>query len=203
MSENLSGLLESLLTAVTQHTQDAGAAETERLKNVVHTLGERLRGVLAAHESLLMAVARRDTLLWWRLGGRSKRLGTRYHEAPDTATAVVAAAFDLHDRASDVAPEAVEHLLIDVLHEAGAFRRAGDHRCHGRRVRSASTDYPHRRFPPPLLVVDVVVGGRDPNGLVRALQGPIPAPAAATALFRDLQIRRLLADESREDGPGD
>ena len=40
-------------------------------------------------------------------------------EAPDTATAVVAAAFDLHDRASDVAPEAVEHLLIDVLDEAG------------------------------------------------------------------------------------
>ena len=61
----------------------------------MHTLGERLRDVLAAHESLLMAVARRDTLLWWRLGGRSNRLGTRYHEAPDTATAVVAAAFDL------------------------------------------------------------------------------------------------------------
>ena len=56
---------------------------------------------------------------------------------------------------------------------------------------------------PPLLVVDVVVGGRDPNGLVRAMQGPMPAPAAATALFRDLQIRRLLTDESRKDGPGD
>ena len=117
--ENLPDLLESLATAVTKRTQGADAEETERLRNVMHSLGERLRDILAAHESLLMAVARRDTLLWWRLGGRSNRLGTRYSEAPDTATAVVAAAFDLHDRASDVAPEAVEHLLIDILDEAG------------------------------------------------------------------------------------
>ena len=202
VSENLTDLLESLLTAVTQHTQGADAAETERLKNVMHTLGERLRDVLAAHESLLMAVARRDILLWWRLGGRSNRLGTRYHEAPDTATAVVAAAFDLHDRASDVAPEAVEHLLIDVLDEAGLSNEQvtiGDMAAAcGQLQLTTPID-----ASAPLLVVDVVVGGRDPNELVRALQGPMPAPAAATALFRDLQIRRLLADESREDGLGD
>ena len=202
VSENLSDLLESLLTAVTQHTQGADAAETERLKNVVHTLGERLRDVLAAHESLLMAVARRDTLLWWRLGGRSNRLGTRYHEAPDTATAVVAAAFDLHDRASDVAPEAVEHLLIDVFDEAGLSEEQVTIGAMAAACGQLQLTTPIDASPP-LLVVDVVVGGRDPNGLVRALQGPMPAPAAATALFRDLQIRRLLADESRKDGPGD
>ena len=56
---------------------------------------------------------------------------------------------------------------------------------------------------PPLLIVDVVVGGLDPSGLVCALRGPIPAPAAATTLFRNLQIRRLLADKSREDGSGE
>ena len=200
--EDLSDLLESLLTAVTQHTQGADAAETERLKKVVHTLGERLRDVLAAHESLLMAVARRDTLLWWRLGGRSNRLGTRYHEAPDTATAVVAAAFDLHDRASDVAPEAVEHLLIDVLGEAGLSEEQVTIDAMAAACGQLQLTTPIDASPP-FLVVDVVVGGCDPNGLVRALRGPMPAPAAATALFRHLQIRRLLAYESREDGPGD
>ena len=139
--ENLSDLLESLLTAVTQQTQGADAAE------VVQTLGERLRDTLAVHESLLMAVARRDTLLWWRLGCRSTRLGTRYHEAPDTATAVVAAAFDLHDRASERRAGSSRASADRCPRRGRAFRRAGDHRCHGRRVRSASTDYPNRRFP--------------------------------------------------------
>ena len=202
LRENLPDLLKSLATAVTKRTQGADDAETERLNKVVHTLGERLRDVLAAHESLLMAVARRDTLLWWRLGGRSNRLGTRYHEAPDAATAVVAAAFDLHDRASDVAPEAVEHLLIDVLNEAGLSEEQVTIDAMAAACGQLQLTTPIDASPP-LLVVDVVVGGRDPNGLVRAMRGPMPAPAAATALFRDLQIRRLLADESREDGPGD
>ena len=202
LRENLPDLLKSLATTVTKHTQGADDAETKRLKNVVRTLGERLRDVLAAHESLLMAVAHRDTLLWWRLGGRSNRLGTRYQEAPDTATAVVAAAFDLHDRASDVAPEAVEHLLIDVLDEAGLSEEqvtidAMAAAC-GQLQLTTPTD-----TSPPFLVVDVLVRGCDPNGLVRALRGPMPAPAAATALFRGLQIRRLLAEKPREDGPGD
>ena len=176
--------------------------ETERLKNVMHTLGERLRDVLAAHESLLMAIARRDTLLWWRLGGRSNRLGTRYREAPDTATAVVAAAFDLHDSASYVAPEAVEHLLVDVLDEAGLSKEQVTIDAMATACSQLQLTTPIDASPP-LLVVDVVVGGHDPNGLVRALQGPMSAPAAATALFRDLQIRRLLADDSHDDGPGD
>ena len=90
VTQELSDLLEHVLTAVTQHTQSAAAAETERLKSVVKTLGERLRQILATHEQLLTAVARRETLLWWRLSGRSNRLGARYREAPDAATAAVA-----------------------------------------------------------------------------------------------------------------
>ena len=168
----------------------------------MHTLGERLRDVLAAHETLLMAVARRDTLLWWRLGGRSNRLGARYREAQDPATAVVAAAFDLYDHASDVAPEAVEHLLIDVIYEA----ELSDEQVTIDAMAAAS-DQLQLTAPidasPPILVADVVVGGLDSGGLVCALQGPMPAPAAATTLFRGLQIRRLLADKSHEDGPGD
>ena len=124
------------------------------------------------------------------------------NKAPDTATAVVAAAFDLHDRASDVAPEAVEHLLIDVLDEAGLSNEQVTIGAMAAACSQLQLTTPIDASPP-LLVVDVVVGGHDPNGLVRALQGPMLAPAAATALFRDLQIRRLLADDSHEDGPGD
>ena len=199
LRENFPDLIENLSKAVTHRTD---TAETKRLKNVVQALGERLREVLAAHESLLMATARRDTLLWWRLGGRSNRLGTRYHEAPDTATAVVAAAFDLHDLASDVAPVAVEDLLIDVLHEA----RLSEEQVTIEAMAEACGQLqlsPSIEASPPFLIVDVVVGGLDTNGLVCALRGPMPAQAAATTLFRNLQTRRLLADKSREDGPGD
>ena len=202
LRENLPNLLENMPKTLTQHTRSAAAAETERLKNVVQMLGGRLREILAAHESLLVAVTRRDTLLWWRLGGRSNRLGTRYHEAPNPATAVVAAAFDLHDLASEVAPEAVEDLLIDVLHDAGFSEEpvtidAMAEACSQLQLTTSI------EASPPLLVVDVVVGGGDPDGLVRGLQGPMPAPAAATVIFRELQIRRLLADESREDKSDD
>ena len=202
LRQNLPNLLENLPKTLTQHTRGADAAETERLKNVVQTLGERLREILAAHESLLIAVARRDALLWWRLGGRSNRLGTRYHEAPDTAMAVVAAAFDLHNLASDVAPVAVEDLLIDVLHEAELSEEQVTIDAMAEACAQLQLTTPIDASPP-LLVVDVVVGGGDPNGLVRALRGPMPAPAAATALFRELQIRRLLADESSKDGSSD
>ena len=187
---------------MTQHTRSAAAAETERLKNVVQTLGERLREILATHESLLVAVTRRDTLLWWRLGGRSNRLGTRYHEASNTATAVVAAAFDLHELASEVAPKAVEDLLIDVLHDAGFSEEPVTIEAMADACGQLQLTTPIEASPP-LLVVDVVVGGGDTDELVRGLQGPMPAPAAATAIFRELQIRRLLADESREDKSDD
>lgn len=202
VSEYLPDLLESLATAVTKHTQGASDAETEHLKKVVHTLGERLRDVLATHENLLMAVARRDTLLWWRLGGRSNRLGTPYRDEPDAARAVVAAAFDLHDRTSNVAPEAVEYLLIDVLEEAGLSEETVTISAMAAACGQLQLTKPIDAFPP-LLVVDVVVGGCDPNGLVKAIQGPMPAPAAATTLFRDLQIRRLLDGEPLKDGLGD
>ena len=142
--ENFPNLLENLSKAIAQH---ADAAETERLRSVVSTLGERLREVLAAHESLLMATALRDTLLWWRLGGRSNRLRTRYQEAPDTATAVVAAAFDLHDLVPDVAPEAVEDLLIDVLHEARLSEEQVSIDAMTEACGPTSTDYPDPRLP--------------------------------------------------------
>ena len=202
VNQELSDLLEELLTAVTQHSQSAHAAETERLKSVLGALGKQLHDALAAHESRIMAVEHRDSLLWWRLGGRSDLLGTRYREAPDPAAVAVAAAFDLRARVPNIAPEAVEQLLIDILDEAELSKMqvtAGD--------MAAACDHLKLTTPidasPPLLIGDVVVGGLDPNGLVRALQEPLPAPVAAATLFRDLQVRRLLADESPEEGSDD
>ena len=195
--EHLPDLLGDLLTAVTRHTQSADSAEAERLKNVVNTLGERLRQILAGHELLLTAVARRETLLWWRLGGRSNLLGTRYREAPDPATAAVAAAFDLHDRVPKIAPEAVEHLLVDVLDEAGLSDEQVtlDHMAAACSQLQLTTQ---TGASAPFLVVDVIAGGCDHDGLVRALRGPMTTPDAAATLFRDLQIRRLLASQPDE-----
>ena len=50
----------------------------------------------------------------------------------------------------------------------------------------------------PLLVVDVVAGGCDQNGLARPFRGRMTTPEAAATLFRDLQIRRLLASQPDE-----
>ncbi len=199
LRENLSELFENLSKAIAQHTD---AAETERLKSVVQNLGVRLREILADQERLLMAVARRDTLLWWRLSGRSDRLGSRYQEAPDSATAAVAAAFDLHDRAPDIAPESVEHLLTDVLREAELSEEQVAIDALAAACFQLQLTAPIE-VSPPLLVVDVVVGGLNPDGLVCALRGPMPATTAATTLFRDLQIRRLLDSKSGEDEPSD
>ena len=197
VSHQLSDLLEQVLTAVAQHTQSAGTAETERLKSVVNTLGGRLRQILATHEQLLTAVERRETLLWWRLGGRSNLLGARYREAPDPATAAVAAAFDLHHRVPEVAPEAVEHLLVDVLDEAGLSEKqvtVDDMAAVCSQLQLTIKNSASR----PFLVVDVIAGGCDRDGLVPPHRGPMTTPDAAATLFRDLQTRRLLATEPDE-----
>ena len=195
--EHLSDLLGNLLTAVTQHTQSADSAGTERLKSVVNGLGDRLRQILTSQELLLTAVARRETLMWWRLGGRSDLLGIRYRDAPDPATAAVAAAFDLHGRVSEVAPEAVEHLLVDVLDEAGL----SEQRVAVADMAAACSQSQltiETGTSAPFLVVDVIAGGCDREGLVRPLRGAMTTPEAAATLFRDLQIRRLLASRSDE-----
>ncbi len=188
--EELPDLLDQLAAAA----QRAESTETERLKAVVKALGERLRQILASHELLLAAVERRETLLWWRLGGRSDLLGSRYRDAVDPATAAVAAAFDLHRRVPEVAPEAAEHLLVDVLDEAGLSEGSvtvddmtavcGQLQLTTQSGTSA-----------PFLVVDVIAGGCDRDGLARPLHGPMTTPDAAATLFRDLQIRRLLASQ--------
>ena len=194
LSHQFPAILEHLLTAVAQHTQSADAAETERLKSVVSTLGGRLRQILATNEQLLTAVARRETLLWWRLGGRSNLLGTRYREAPNAATAVVAAAFDLHRCVPDTAPEAVEHLLVDVLDEAGLSGEPVTVDAMAAACSQLQLTTPTDASAP-LLVVDVVAGGGDRDELARPFRGPMTTPEAAATLFRDLQIRRLLASE--------
>ena len=200
VQEHLSDVLGDMLAAVTQHTESADSAdsaETERLKGLVNVLGERLRQILASHELLLTAVARRETLMWWRLGGRSDLLGTRYREAPDPATAAVAAAFDVHGRVPDIAPEAVEHLLVDVLDEAG-FQ---EEQVSIDDMVAACSQFQlpiQASASAPFLVVDVIAGGCDHDGLGHALRGPMSAPDAAATLFRDLQIRRLLASQVPE-----
>ena len=93
----------------------AGDDPVEAMKTFAAALGKDLRALLAQQARLIQAAHLREKLLWWRLAGRSELLGERYGQVEDPATRVLAAACDLHQLCPAVAPEAVEHLLADVV----------------------------------------------------------------------------------------
>ena len=174
-----------------------GSNETERLRNILKELGEKLREALGGQDQALAAMARRDRLLWWRLGGRSTLLGTNYADAPDPASGVVAAAVDLHRQVPSPAPHSVEDLLVDVLREANL----ADHRVDIDAMVAAATrmqlitNVDANR---PFLLADVIVGGCQPEGLPRAHTNMTSAAKTAVLFFQGLQVRRLLGGEDAQ-----
>lgn len=199
LGQRLPDLIENLFQAVASHTEAASAAQTKQLKDVVSSLGGKLRDVLELHERTLAAVARRDRLLWWRLGGRSQLLGLKYEQAANPASAAVAAAFDVVDSVPEAAPVAVEHLLLDVLEQSGM----ADTEVSVEELREACRDLkvsvPTARWEPPLLI-DVTVTGADAAAMCGGMQDDFTCGEAAVMLFRDLQTRRLLASATPDEG---
>lgn len=199
LGQRLPDLVENLVQAVASHTEAASAAQTEQLKEVVSSLGGKLRVVLELHERTLAAVARRDRLLWWRLAGRSQLLGVKYEQAAGPASAAVAAAFDLLDSVPEVAPVAVEHLLLDVLEGSGMADTEVSVEELREACRVLEVTVPTAGREPPLLI-DVIVNGVDPAAMCGGMQDAFTCGEAAVVLFRDLQIRRLLTSATPDKG---
>lgn len=195
LTNHLPGVVDGLVELVNQRTNTAFAEQADQLKDLMAKLGERLRIALELQEQSLAAVSRRDTLLWWRMAARSPLLESRYREAPDAVTAAVAAAFDLHRNVPDVTPVAVDHLLADVLNEADVGEQEVTIELMREVCQRLDVTAPTAMASPPLLV-DVVLGRCDREAMPRGMRGPMAARDAALFLFRDLQVRRMLAAPS-------
>ena len=111
MKEWAPAMPQSKLVMPTTVADDPG----EAMKTFAAALGRDLRALLAQQAQVIEASRLRERLLWWRLAGQSELLGERYGQVEDPATRALAAAGDLHRLCPAVAPEAVEHLLADVV----------------------------------------------------------------------------------------
>ena len=119
---NLSGNYQHVSGALGEHVPpilDELVAAANAVRAGSAAWGRDLRALLARQASLVEASRLREALLWWRLAGRSELLGVRYRQVEDPATCALAAAGDLHRLCPAVTPEAVEHLLADVVSDSG------------------------------------------------------------------------------------
>lgn len=146
-----------------------------------------LRAWLAQQASLVEASRLREALLWWRLGGRSELLGMRYRQVEDPAELALVAAGDLYLLCPAVTPEAVEHLLADVVSDSAPLdvQLSFGQLAEAWKVLLPSLGLGHSAEPLGALVLGH--RGALPPAMVRDLT---PVEAAVIA-FRDLQAMRL------------
>ena len=169
---------------------DGGPPYGDELHTFAEKLGVTLRTQTEAQWAVVEASRLRETLLWWHLAGYSDVLGARYADIDDPALCVMAAALDVRRLTPPVAPVAVEHLLGEAM--ASRTGKAPS-------ITIASLRSAWERIGPDC---DVLVDG---YGLVMssiassiadlsALTVPagLTPAGAATLVFRDLQVVRLL-----------
>ena len=124
-TEQLHAALEPYRSDLSGYYQQVSGALGENVPPILDALGAAVDAVrtglalVAKQASLVQASRLRETLLWWRLAGRSELLGKRYKQVEDPATRALAAACDLHRLCPALTPEVVEHLLADVVSDAG------------------------------------------------------------------------------------
>lgn len=160
----------------------------EAMREFKAELGRDLRALLAQQARLIQASWLREQLLWWRLAGQSELLGERYRRVEDPATCALAAAGDLHRLCPSVAPEAVEHLLADVVSESAPndVQLSFDALAAAWTDLSSNLGLDHIAGP---LVSALSLGKR--GALPAAMRRDLSPVEAAVVAFRDLQTTRL------------
>ena len=186
LGEHVPPILDELVVAV--DAVRAWSSEGGDMKTFSTALGRDLRALLAQQARIVEASRLRESLLWWRLAGRSELLGMRYKHVEDPATRSLAAASDLHRLCPAVTPEAVEHLLADVVADSGPLddQLSFDGLAEAWATLSSSLELTHSAGP----LIGALNSGHQgalPPAMVR---GFTPVEAAVVA-FRDLQTIRL------------
>ena len=181
-------VLDDLVASV--ETIFAGIGKTGGMKSFSTSLGRDLRALLGQQAAMVEAMRLRETLLWWRLGAHSDLLGERYRNIEDPVECAVAAATDLHLMCPALAPEAVEHLLADVVSEAT----------------QSTTDHSPEEVAKRWSIVSQQAELEQANGVVigpRAIAKSysLGTTAVAVNIFRDLQAARLVV-AAAEPGSG-
>ncbi len=193
-TEQLYASLEPYKSDFSGYSQHVSGALAEHvppiLDELVAAAGLRtdLRAWLAQQASLVEASRLREALLWWRLASRSELLGVRYREVDDPATRALAAAGDLHRLCPVVTPEAVEHLLADVVSDSGPLDvlLSFDGLAEAWIELSGSLGLGHSAGP---LIGALSLGEK--GALPPAMAGDLTPMVAAVVAFRDLQAIRL------------
>ena len=172
------------LVMPTISTDDPG----EAMRTFAAALGRDLRALLAQQAQLIEASRLRESLLWWRLAGWSEILGERYGRVEDPATCALAAAIDLHQLCPAVTPEAVEHLLADVVSGSAPIdtQLSFDALAAAWPTLSSSLGATHDAGP---LVSALSLGKQ--GALPSAMRRDLSPVEAAVVAFRDLQTIRL------------
>lgn len=186
LGEHVPPILDELVAAV--DAVRAVLSRSEDMKTFSAALVRDLSALLAQQARIVEASRLREALLWWRLAGRSEFLGMRYRQVEDPAKRALAAAGDLYLLCPPVTPEAVEHLLADVVSDSVPLdvQLSFDQLAEAWKVLLPSLELGHSAGP---LLGALGLGDRGalPPATVRDLT---PVEAAVMA-FRDLQAMRL------------
>jgi len=179
LAEHVPPILDAILAGLGPLVAEGGPTAT--LKTFAGTLGRDLRDLIDQQRRVLEMIQLRESLLWWRLSGWSESLEMRYADIGDPARCAAAAALDLHRLCPPETPEAVEHLLADVV----AAATSGEDTLHAdlATVLSAVRGLAGESEAPSLLV------GSSP---LAAPSGPLAAAQWAVLGFRELQLARLM-----------
>ncbi len=185
LGEQVPPVLDELAGAVRARLGKGGAMEA-----IAAALGPDLQELLAQQARIVEASRLREVLLWWRLAGRSELVGVRYGQIEDAATRALAAAGDLHQLCPPVTPEAVEHLLADVVSDADPIevQLSFDRLAEAWKVLLPSLELANSAG---TLIGALGLGEQD--ALPPAMRRDLTPVEAAVVAFRDLQTARLTA----------
>ena len=172
----------------------------DELKSFSKDLGVELRRQLEAQRSLTKAAQLREALMWWSLSGYSDLLQGHYADIDSPADRAIAAAVDVRAIVPRAAPVAVEHLMARVVrsnHAEAASITFDDMASAWQRVAPEFGCNTELGVEVAGLVASATSSG-DPARSALAVPEVLTPSSAATLVFRDLQVIRLLDNRSTE-----